>query len=641
MNKLEIVSVEIENFLSFQTKQIVEFKNSGIHLITGENQDLQPDAFNDEIVQKNGVGKSAILRAIDFVFFGDSPNKKIKLDNLINKTSGKNTLVSIVFKIGEDQYRIERYIKHTNKYNSLHFFKWDGNNYEDISLSEKKTTQERIENIIRINHNTFLKSIFLTREGPRSFIELPWFERSQILESIVKLDKLKDYTKNVKDKLSKDRKELTEKLTLILSCNSSIASYKKIIKSDINNQREKRARDKIEIDTLKQELKLLLGGEYDTKLINDLTKVSHSYYESLKELQMMIDNKDEIIKKTNEIEWKLKQLDKETLQIAEKIIKINKDINDHLNSKDHLCQHCGKEPNNLHSKVIASLNERLLENKQLSEKLYSESLNFSIEKGLLEKKLELEDIKIKQKQYDNKVFDLPPLLKRGIVDAVVRKESFIEDKFFKDISEKIAKIVELKSKIFSLDNIREARKHLWFEKIDKKENEIIRKFLERRIEIGEFWDAALDFRNEGSLKNFIMAKIVPVFNSILDSMINIIFEGTLSIAFDNSWNENIIYNKHQFDYESLSLGEKTKINLCISLSLLSLLKINIGSTSCIFMDEVFSSIDAATIRKFISIFRASYQDMAIYIISHEFSDFTPDSYLKIIKKNGESLICTP
>ena len=85
--KIVLHSIEFENFLSFVKKQKFSLQSNGIHFIKGENRDMSNDPFADEVKETNGVGKSSILRAIDFVLFGENPNKKIKIDSLINKNS--------------------------------------------------------------------------------------------------------------------------------------------------------------------------------------------------------------------------------------------------------------------------------------------------------------------------------------------------------------------------------------------------------------------------------------------------------------------------------------------------------------------------------------------------------------------------
>ena len=321
---------------------------------------------------------------------------------------------------------------------------------------------------------------------------------------------------------------------------------------------------------------------------------------------------------------------------------IKNKIENEENSHDRFCKHCGKEPNDYHSKLIAQLNSELKEKNEKKEEILKVITISDASISDYKNKREEAVLNITAENEKLKVIELPIKLKKGIETAILNNEEFISDKFFKDINDRLKQIeilkdykIDLGSIINSHESLNSSKGQLLF----FKEKE---KILRHKIELGEFWDGALDFRNEGSLKNYIMAKVVPIFNNILDSMINIIFDGTLSITFDNSWNETIIKDNYNYDYENLSLGEKTKINICISLALYSLLTINIIEVGSLFIDEMFSSVDEVSINKFISIFKSSYSNIALTIISHEsgFKNFKPDSTIKIIKKDGVSKICS-
>jgi DNA repair exonuclease SbcCD ATPase subunit len=115
----------------------------------------------------------------------------------------------------------------------------------------------------------------------------------------------------------------------------------------------------------------------------------------------------------------------------------------------------------------------------------------------------------------------------------------------------------------------------------------------------------------------------------------------MEVIFDNFWNESITYYNDNYDYMQLSLGEKAKLNLAVSLALFSLFRVNLGGTSLLFIDEAFSHIDEASIEKYISLLRTTYSiDTAIFIVSHEYGlrNFSPDATYIVSKKNGESLL---
>ena len=129
MNKIEFKILEIQNFFSFTDNQVFTFPEKGIHLIQGENHDFQSDPFSDDFKKRNGCGKSAIIKALNWVIFGENPDKKIKADGLINKKNKKNLLVKLHFNLGNDEWRIERYRKLSSKGNGLDLFKLENGTY--------------------------------------------------------------------------------------------------------------------------------------------------------------------------------------------------------------------------------------------------------------------------------------------------------------------------------------------------------------------------------------------------------------------------------------------------------------------------------------------------------------------------------
>ncbi len=214
-----------------------------------------------------------------------------------------------------------------------------------------------------------------------------------------------------------------------------------------------------------------------------------------------------------------------------------------------------------------------------------------------------------------------------------------------DIFDKVKEIEEKKNELktnSSLTNIFSMRKKLkekrvvWLDLLSKK------KAIEDQISIGEYWDAAFDFRNEGSIKSYIINKIIPVFNSILSNFISIMFDGQMTISFDGSFEESIVYGGEIFDYNQLSTGEKGKLNLCIAFTIFNITRMNLVSINCMFLDEVFAGMDPSTIKKFIDIIRKSYsKQLAVFVVGYEagVDEFlNPDSILTVKKENGESFI---
>ena len=80
--------------------QAVNFDRKDLTLVLGENLDLGGDG------SRNGTGKTTIINALSYSLYGQALTN-IRKDNLVNKTNGKNMLVSLDFIINGQEYRIE------------------------------------------------------------------------------------------------------------------------------------------------------------------------------------------------------------------------------------------------------------------------------------------------------------------------------------------------------------------------------------------------------------------------------------------------------------------------------------------------------------------------------------------------------
>jgi recombinational DNA repair ATPase RecF len=83
------------------TTQAINFDRRDLTLVLGENLDLGGDG------SRNGTGKTTIINALSYALYGTALSN-IRKDNLVNKTNGKNMLVSLDFSVGGKEYKIER-----------------------------------------------------------------------------------------------------------------------------------------------------------------------------------------------------------------------------------------------------------------------------------------------------------------------------------------------------------------------------------------------------------------------------------------------------------------------------------------------------------------------------------------------------
>ena len=82
---LTIKELTVKNFMSVGNQvQAIKFANKNLVLVIGENMDLG----GDDAGARNGTGKTTIINALSYVFFGEALTN-IRRDNLVNKTNEK------------------------------------------------------------------------------------------------------------------------------------------------------------------------------------------------------------------------------------------------------------------------------------------------------------------------------------------------------------------------------------------------------------------------------------------------------------------------------------------------------------------------------------------------------------------------
>jgi DNA repair exonuclease SbcCD ATPase subunit len=212
---LNIKTITLKNFLSVgNVTQSINFSSPELFLILGENLDL---GGNDN---RNGVGKTAILNALSYALYG-KPLVNIKLENLINKTNGKQLYVTLEFEKNGKNYRIERGRKPTK---FLFFTGTEDDSMENEALGENRYTQEDLEEILGLSHTMF-KHIVALNTYTEPFLSMSVGNQREIIEQLLgitqlseKADKLKEQIKLTKDIITQE----TFRIEAIAETNSRI-----------------------------------------------------------------------------------------------------------------------------------------------------------------------------------------------------------------------------------------------------------------------------------------------------------------------------------------------------------------------------------------------------------------------------------
>ena len=170
--------------------QAVDFDRNDLTLVLGVNVDLG----GDDSGARNGTGKTTIINALSYSLFGQALTN-IKRDNLINKTNGKNMLVTVEFEHNGQDYKIER----GRKPNVMKFYVGDEEKeITDESQGDSRETQAEIERMLSMKHDMF-KHIVALNTYTEPFLSLKSGDLREIIEQLLVITMLSEKAENLKE----------------------------------------------------------------------------------------------------------------------------------------------------------------------------------------------------------------------------------------------------------------------------------------------------------------------------------------------------------------------------------------------------------------------------------------------------------
>jgi DNA repair exonuclease SbcCD ATPase subunit len=232
---IQIKNLAVRNFMSIgNATQGVDFDRHDLTLVLGENLDLGGDG------SRNGTGKTTIINALSYALYGTALSN-IRKDNLVNKTNGKNMIVSLDFSVAGQDYRIER----GRKPNVLRFYV---NNREqeitDDAQGDSRETQGTIEQTLGLSHDMF-KHILALNTYTEPFLSLKANEQRTIIEQLLgitmlseRADKIKELNKSTKEGIQQEEFRIRAVQEANKRIEEQIESLRKRQKMWINKQSE-------------------------------------------------------------------------------------------------------------------------------------------------------------------------------------------------------------------------------------------------------------------------------------------------------------------------------------------------------------------------------------------------------------------
>jgi len=198
---IQVKTLTVKNFMSVgNATQGIDFNRQDLTLVLGENLDLGGDG------SRNGTGKTTIINALSYALYGNALSN-IRKDNLVNKTNGKNMLVSLEFSVNNKDFKIER----GRKPNVLKFYvDNEQQTATDDAQGDSRETQDAIERVLGISHEMF-KHIMALNTYTEPFLSLKANDQRTIIEQLLgitmlseRADRIKELNRETKDGISQE-----------------------------------------------------------------------------------------------------------------------------------------------------------------------------------------------------------------------------------------------------------------------------------------------------------------------------------------------------------------------------------------------------------------------------------------------------
>ncbi len=552
-----INKISIKGYKSFgNNQQILEIdsKKGGLILLTGQN----------------GSGKSSLIEVFEYCLYGKVRSGKKKkwhtLSTLPNRINNE-MLCNISFISNGTHVEVQRGINPSTL-----------NLIENEILNDragKSNLDEKIENYIGVDIETFKSFISMSINDFKNFISLSNEEKQLLLDKLFNLEVINILNTILKDLNKTNKLQLTRYDSEISTLNDSIESIKRSIQKAI----EKEKQDiQTEIDKIKEDM-----------------ESKKEDYQKLKE-------------KVDKIKLKEKEIKEDIDKEREQYINIQNDIK--LVDKDIALYNSGKCPvckTDFDSDHFHNLKDILVEKKKSLEEIRA-AVDSNI-KLVKERQAKLQ----KMSEDTNQAFnDITYLLRnhKSQIEKLQTQKDRESGQSNQNISEFENTIVEL-----------EERKNTSYEYSSAcKDKELYYKELSKI------------FSEDGVKKTIISGIIKPINHFINENIKKMSLP--FQVQLDETFTAEIKHLGNPIEHDSLSTGETKRINIAILIAYLKLIRTK-KHINILFLDEVFSSIDIEGIESILDLLKdfAFNYNINIFVVHHAIMN--QEYFDRIIKVNKD------
>lgn len=612
---MKIVNLKAKNFWSFAEMDFTFEK--GLHLV---------DGFNFDENSSNGSGKSAFLNAVSYAIFGDIP-KKVKSDDIINRHSGKECIVTVEIQDGETHYLISR----GRKPNFLKFF-INGVVNADI---DAKQTQKLIESKLGISFSTFVNSVYFAQNAS-AFLFANDEQKKAILTDILDLhvfDRAEETIRQESNAKSVEASKLGNQIQLL---NHNLRQWEVQI-VELQTKSKYFSEDKIgKIENVKAELANLDKeiSEFQSKA--DQLKSDRVLYErEYEDFKKDYDAKEKGLALLSDAIYKMAA----DIRICESDLAREKSVLSKYGVQHKNCPTCFQD-----------VNFELLEKLRSEQEQKCRDIQTSLDQLTTQYKAMPTKNAVESKKKE--IYGKEQQLRTAITQAVQAINNNC------DIITRLAnRKVSLSANIEKL----EAEENPYVSLIDDlvRKNDLAKEEIQKvkilydetEKQLKDLQDLREVFSNKG-IKSYVFDTVVNELNTYVNSYLSRLFSGNVRVQFlsekedskgviKQSLSTKLYVNNEEVSISSFSGGEERRIIFALNLALSNIISNRVQKKiSIMLFDEAFDGLDFEGKRLCMELLSELIDSKdSIFVIDHS-SEFQTmfDRTVKIEKRDGMSRI---
>jgi DNA repair exonuclease SbcCD ATPase subunit len=579
---IKIKDLTVKNFMSVGNQtQAVDFGKEQLTLVLGENL----DQGGDDNGSRNGTGKTTIVNALSFALFGTALTN-IKKDNLINKTNGKNMLVTLHFEKDGVEYKIER----GRRPNILKFYiNGEEQDTEDVdeSQGDMRETQKDLDDLLGMSHDMF-KHILALNTYTEPFLSMRSNDQRMIIEQLLGITILSEKAESLKELIRLTKDKIQQETANIEATKRSNEKIQQSVDSLLTRQSAWYKQQETEIEKISKAILELQSVDIDREL----------------EQHTKLKTYDELAAKIKSLNKERATLESAISQADKTVTKYTKEIESLANKKCHACEQ--QLQDHKHTELTDQAAKHLEEAVAYQDKLADDL-------GKVVKELdEIGDINGRpQTYYDTLEEALKHQNNLTTLETQLVKKSEEKDPYQEQIDElKDTAMQEINwDRVNELTSIKEHQEFL-LKLLTSKDSFIRKKIIDQNL-------AYLNNRLTYYLDKMGLPHLVS-------------FQNDLSVI--------ITQLGQELDFDNLSRGERNRLILSLSWAFRDVWESLYQNINLLFIDElVDNGLDSSGVEGALGVLKKMARERSknIYLISHKDELIgRVNNVLKVIKENG-------